>query len=190
LLVWPERSAGFNAQQQLAVEEQHLLEYYLACTQTTTDRPKAIRDAVRYSENRFQNIHPHGKRVERQRVDAEGWPKRHRRGKVCFRTRRARIKSASRRNLRFKQLLYARFQVVECLNMCLTKCPSPFAPNEKTIHLKCEECCYNDCEEESLALRTSVKIFLTTNDVEILEDSLNNRKTTIHRLCSIKFSGR
>lgn len=69
-----------------------------------------------------------------------------------------------------------RFQVVECLNMCLSKCPSPFALNEKTIHFKCDECFNNDDEEEYLALRTSVKIFLTTNEVEILEDSLKTRK--------------
>lgn len=63
------------------------------------------------------------------------------------------------------------------MNMCL----SPFALNEKTVHLKCEERYRNDCDEDQslLALRTSVKIFLTTNNVDVLEDSLKNRKHDI-----------
>lgn len=66
------------------------------------------------------------------------------------------------------------------MNICLSKCLSPFAVNEKTIHLKCDECYNNDDEEEYLALKTSVKIFLTTNEVDVLEDSLKNRMTPIH----------
>lgn len=69
---------------------------------------------------------------------------------------------------------------MECLNICLSKYPSPFALNEKTIHLKCDECYRNDNEDEYLALRTSVKIFLTVNDVDVLEDSLINRKIVVH----------
>jgi len=46
--------------------------------------------------------------------------------------------------------------------------------NEKTIHLKCDECYNSDNEEEYLALRTSVKIFLATNKADVLEDSLKN----------------
>lgn len=72
------------------------------------------------------------------------------------------------------------FQVVECLTNCLSKCPSPFALNEKTIHLKCDECYNSDNEEEYLALRTSVKIFLATNKADVLEDSLKNRKIKFH----------
>ncbi|XP_022168738.1 glutamate--cysteine ligase regulatory subunit [Myzus persicae] len=64
-------------------------------------------------------------------------------------------------------------EVVECLSICLSKYPSPFALNEKNVHLKCDEC-YNNDNEEDLALKTSVKVFLTTNEVDVLEDSLKN----------------
>lgn len=70
--------------------------------------------------------------------------------------------------------------MVECLNICLSKCQQPFAPNEKYIHLKCDQCDNNDNEEEYLALRTGVKIFLTTNEAEILEDSLKTCETQIY----------
>jgi len=70
--------------------------------------------------------------------------------------------------------------------MYLSKCTSPFALNEKTVHLKCEEYYKkNDCIEESSTLRTNVKIFLTTNGVEILKDSLKNRKMTINFILSM-----
>ncbi|XP_050440857.1 glutamate--cysteine ligase regulatory subunit [Adelges cooleyi] len=65
-------------------------------------------------------------------------------------------------------------EIIECLNTCLAKCPLPFTINEKSIHLKCDECYNNNIEEENVALRTSVKIFLTTNEVQVLEDSLKN----------------
>lgn len=64
--------------------------------------------------------------------------------------------------------------------MCLSKCLSSFSLNEKTIHLKCDECYNNVNEEEYLALKTSVKIFLTTNEVDVLEESLNNRMIPIN----------
>lgn len=80
----------------------------------------------------------------------------------------------------YNSLSLMQFQVVECLTNCLSKCPSPFALNEKTIHLKCDECYNSDNEEEYLALRTSVKIFLATNKADVLEDSLKNRKIQFH----------
>lgn len=45
---------------------------------------RAIHHAVRNTENRFENLHPHRERVERQRVDAEGRSECHRRGKNVF----------------------------------------------------------------------------------------------------------
>ncbi|VVC45879.1 NADP-dependent oxidoreductase domain [Cinara cedri] len=63
-------------------------------------------------------------------------------------------------------------EVIECLNIYLSKCPSPFALNEKIIHLKCDEFYNNDNEKEHKALRTSVKIFLTSKAVDVLKDSL------------------
>ncbi|XP_050541355.1 glutamate--cysteine ligase regulatory subunit [Daktulosphaira vitifoliae] len=65
-------------------------------------------------------------------------------------------------------------EIVECLNTCLSNRPSPYSMNEKSFHLKCEECYNNNIEEEHEALRTGVKIFLTSNEVNHLEDALKN----------------